>query len=264
MATGTGKNEGVVIISDLTDRRLAEYAIRTAEKLAATGKLANAIAHEINNPLEAMINVIFLARASNDMDFVQDMLGRANQELDRIARITKQTLAFHRDTEHPTQVDLGQLLANVVDLYQRPSSQRRVNLVFDARPAPPVLGFPGQLGQVFGNLLRNATEAAPADSIVTIRVRPIHRSGHAGARVTIHDHGCGIPRAVRQKIFDPFFTTKELKGSGLGLWVSKSLIAKHHGAIRFRTSEQTGRNGTTFVVFLPADGVSSNIPVPVA
>lgn len=262
IATGRGNHESIVILSDLTDRRLAEYAIRTAEKLAATGKLANAIAHEINNPLEAMINLIFLARASKEMEFVQEMLGRASQELDRIARITKQTLAFHRDTQHPVPVDLGQLMADVVALYERPSLQRRIRLVLDARPAPPVLGFAGQLGQVFANLLRNATEAAPADSMVTVRVRPTHRSGHAGARVTIHDRGCGIPPAVRQKIFDPFFTTKELKGSGLGLWVSKSLIARHHGAIRFRTSEQKGRSGTTFVVFLPADGVSSQTPSP--
>lgn len=255
IASGDDTKERIIIVSDMTDRRLAEYAVRTAEKLAATGKLANAIAHEINNPLEALTNLIFLAMSSNEMDFVQDMLGRANQELDRIARITKQTLAFHRDTQAPIPVDLAQLLTEVIALYERPSSAKRVHLVFDTRPMPPILGYAGQLSQVFGNLVRNATEAAPADSNVVIRVRPVHRDGCAEARVTIHDRGKGIPRAVQQKIFDPFFTTKELKGSGLGLWVSKSLIAKHRGAIRFRTSD---RNGTTFAVFLPlAEGPDS-------
>jgi two-component system, NtrC family, sensor kinase len=242
------KNERIIIVSDITDRRLAEYAVRTAEKLAATGKLANAIAHEINNPLEALTNLIFLARSSDEMNFVRDLLERANQELDRISRITKQTLAFHRDTQNPIPVDLAQLLSEMIALYEKPSSAKRVHLVVDTRPIPPILGYAGQLSQVFGNLVRNATEAAPADSNVVVRVRPVHRDGRAEARITIHDRGKGIPRAVRRKIFDPFFTTKELKGSGLGLWVSKNLIEKHKGTIRFRTSE---RNGTTFAVFLP-------------
>lgn len=254
--SGGGQLEWIVILSDMTDRRLAEYAVRTAEQLAATGKLANAIAHEINNPLEAITNLLFLARASTDIDFVQDMLSRANQELDRVARITKQTLAFHRDTQNPVEVDLGQLMSDVVAIYRRSSSTKRINLILDVRPTSPVLGFPGQLSQVFANLVRNATDAAPTESNVVIRVRPFCRSGCKGARVTVHDRGHGIPRAVQQKIFDPFFTTKELKGSGLGLWVSKSLIARHHGAIRFRTSERIGRTGTTFSVFLPIEGVS--------
>lgn len=242
------KNERIIVISDITDRRLAEYAVRTAEKLAATGKLANAIAHEINNPLEALTNLIFLARASSEMDYVQGLLGRAGVELDRVARITKQTLAFHRDTQSPAPVDLAQLLAEVISLYDRPSSAKRVRMVIDARPTPPILGYSGQLNQVFGNLVRNAMEAAPSESDVVVRIRPVHRGGHPEARVTIHDKGSGIPRAVQRKIFDPFFTTKELKGSGLGLWVSRSLIVNHKGAIRFRTSET---KGTTFAVFLP-------------
>jgi signal transduction histidine kinase len=124
----------------------------------------------------------------------------------------------------------------------------RVRLVIDPRPTPPILGFSGQLTQVFSNLVRNASEAAPSGSTVVIRIRSVDRKGRAEARVTIHDRGQGIPRAVQKKIFDPFFTTKELKGSGLGLWVSRSLIARHRGSIRFRTSE---RSGTTFAVFLP-------------
>lgn len=242
------KKERIVVASDITDRRLAEYAVRTAEKLAAAGKLANAIAHEINNPLEALTNLIFLARTSSEMSFVQDLLERANQELDRVARITRQTLAFGRDTQNPVPVDLAQLLAEVVALYERPSSAKRVHLVIDSQPMPPIFGYSGQLSQVFGNLVRNAMEASPSGSSVVVRVRQVQGSGSPWARVTIHDRGEGIPRSVQRKIFDPFFTTKELKGSGLGLWVSKSLIAKHKGTIRFRTSDQ---KGTTFAVFLP-------------
>ncbi len=257
IASDEDKDERIVILSDITDRRLAEYAVRTAEKLAATGKLANAIAHEINNPLEALTNLIFLARNSSDMSFVQDLLERANQELDRISRITKQTLSFHRDTQNPVPVDLAKLLAEVIALYERPSSAKHVRLVIDTRPLPPILGYAGQLSQVFANLVRNAMEAAPSDSDVVVRVRPVHRCGRAEARITVHNWGKGIPRAVQQKMFDPFFTTKELKGSGLGLWVSKSLVAKHRGTIRFRTSE---RSGTTFAVFLPlSDGTPPSV-----
>ncbi|HEY3704347.1 MAG TPA: ATP-binding protein [Terracidiphilus sp.] len=244
--------EKILIVSDITDRKLADYAMRTAEKLAATGKLANAIAHEINNPLEAVTNLIFLAQASNSVNAIHDHLATAATELDRIARITRQTLAFHRDTQSPVAVDVCKLLRDVVALYESSAAGKRVKLMIDARPSPPVHGFPGQLAQVFGNLVRNATEAAPAGSEVVVRVRAIHRNGGVGTRVMIHDRGPGIPEVVKERIFDPFFTTKELKGSGLGLWVSRRLIARHHGNIRFRSSEQAGRSGATFEVYLPS------------
>ena len=127
----------------------------------------------------------------------------------------------------------------------------------DLQPTPALCGFPGQLSQVFGNLIRNAAEAAPRASEVAIRVRTIRRTGREGARVTIHDRGSGISESIRAKIFDPFFTTKDLKGSGLGLWVSRTLIMKHGGTIRFRSSEQAAVRGTTFEVFLPVDGIAS-------
>jgi two-component system NtrC family sensor kinase len=249
----------IFILSDITDRKLAEYAVRTAEKLAATGKLAHAIAHEINNPLEALTNLIYLARTSTNMDFVQKLLKDAGAELDRVGRITKQTLAFHRDTQFPTQVDIAKLLSDVIAIYSRPSSAKQVHLVLDAMPAPPVRGYPGQLTQVFSNLVRNALEASPPNSSVVVRVRAAERRGSRGLRVAIHDRGAGIPHDVRTRMFDPFFTTKELKGSGLGLWVSKGLVAGHHGEIRFRSSERVGSSGTTFEVFLPGELISAAV-----
>lgn len=247
----SGKSEKVLVLSDFTDRKLAEDAMRTAEKLAATGKLANAIAHEINNPLEAITNLLYLARHSAEIPVIQDLLERATTELERIARITRQTLAFHRDTERPVAIDIRELLADVVSLYEASCTSRHVGLILDARPVPRIHGYPGQLNQVFGNLIRNASDAAPANSTVVVRVRPA--ASGSGARVSIHDRGPGIPLHVREKMFDPFFTTKELKGSGLGLWVSRRIIAKHKGIIRFRSSDCAGRSGTTFGVFLPSN-----------
>lgn len=245
----------VIVLSDITDRALAEYALRTAEKLAATGKLAHTIAHEINNPLEALINLIYLAQTVSDVKDIKLYLGRANTELSRIARITKQSLSFHRDTQHAVPVDVGNLVGDVVALYEKWAADRGVRMNYCRKPTLTINGFPGQLTQVFGNLIRNAAEAAPANSEVTVRVRTTSRVGREGARVTIHDRGSGIPKIVRDRMFDPFFTTKELKGSGLGLWVARVLISKHRGTIRFRSSTRSGTSGTTFEVFLPVSGL---------
>jgi len=251
-AGGPGaEEEKTLILTDVTDRILAEYAVRTAEKLAVTGRLASTIAHEINNPLEALVNLIYLAKRVPSMDEALRLLSSADRELERIARITKQSLAFHRDSEKPIDVDLSQLVTEVVTLYEGSAAAHHVRLICDCRPAPVIAGFPGQLTQVFGNLIRNAAEAAPPATEVVVRVRSICRKGHMGTRVTIHDHGCGIPPDLQTRMFDPFFTTKALKGSGLGLWVSKSLVSRHSGTIRFRSSQRVGASGTTFEVFFP-------------
>jgi two-component system, NtrC family, sensor kinase len=253
---GSGATEKIIAVADITDRKLAEYALLTAEKLAATGKLANAIAHEINNPLEAITNLLFLARSSDSLGFVQEMLKLATVQMDRVSRITKQALAFHRETEYPIAVDVGAIVEEVAALYERIAGSRQVRIQCARQPTLTIYGFPGQLTQVFGNLIRNAAEAALPGSTVTIRIREISRAGQTGTRVTIHDRGYGIPPEVQEKIFDPFFTTKDLKGSGLGLWVSKQLIEKHGGTIRFRSSEGLSFGGTLFEVFLPVGGIS--------
>jgi two-component system, NtrC family, sensor kinase len=247
--------EKILILTDVTDSKLAEYALRTAEKLAATGKLANAIAHEINNPLEALTNLIYLARRTENVEAARELLTRADSELARIARITRQSLSFHRDTQIPVSVDVGELVDDVVDLFERTAGMHGVRLLSDRRPVPTLQAFPGQLGQVFGNLVRNASEAAASGTSVVVRVRAIPRGGVEGVRVCIHDCGRGIPLDVQAKMFDPFFTTKALKGSGLGLWVSRTLVARHGGTIRFRSSERPGHSGTTFEVFLPVGGL---------
>ncbi|HEY6491398.1 MAG: ATP-binding protein [Terracidiphilus sp.] len=243
--------EKILILTDITDQKLAEYAVRTAEKLAATGKLANAIAHEINNPLEALTNLIYLASRAPGIEDVRTLLSRADTELARIARITKQSLAFHRDTQLPVAVDVGDLLADLIGLFENVAAAHKIRLVYDRHPAPAVHAYPGQLSQVFGNLIRNAVEAAAPQSSVVVRIRAVHRGQGEGLRITIHDRGRGIPQDVQRSIFDPFFTTKDLKGSGLGLWVSRSLILRHQGTIRFRSSERAGKSGTVFEVFLP-------------
>lgn len=242
----------ILVLTDITDRKLADYALRTAEKLAATGNLAQALAHEINNPLEAVTNLIYLAQAHTAQGDVKDFLNAASDELARIGRITKQSLSFHRDTLQPMSVDISDIVTEAVELYSKQAAARQVRIVFDHRRQNlSIHGFPGQLRQVFGNLIRNAVEASPLRGDVTVRMRVAQRSAGVGARVTIHDRGSGIPTKVQHKLFDPFFTTKELKGSGLGLWVSKTIISNHGGTLRFHSRTQNGSSGTTFEVFLP-------------
>lgn len=157
--------ERLLILNDVTDSRLAEYALRTAERLAATGKLANAIAHEINNPLEILTNLIYLAQRSSIEDEVtHELLSQASGELERIARITKQSLAFHRDSQVPVPIDIGKLVSEVAALSERSAAQRRVRICCAANPTVTISGFPGQLSQVFSNLIRNAAEAAPREA----------------------------------------------------------------------------------------------------
>lgn len=253
----------VIVLRDVTDRNLAEYAMRTAERLAATGKLAHSIAHEINNPLEALTNLIYLAQsgAASSAE-VQTYLASASQELDRIGRITKQSLSFHRDTVHAIPVDVGGLVDDVVSLYQKSAAARNVQIVVEQQPTLAIDAFPGQLMQVFGNLVRNALEAALPNTQVKIRVRSVSWAGRSGTKVTIHDRGPGIPNNVQERMFDPFFTTKELKGSGLGLWVSQALISKHRGKLRFRSRTKNGPTGTTFQVFLPVGGLEPGASEP--
>jgi two-component system, NtrC family, sensor kinase len=246
----------ILVFSDVTDRQLAEYALRTAEKIAATSKLANAIAHEINNPLESLTNLLYLSRGTESLETIHKYLDSAAEELARISRITRQTLSFHRDTGTPVAIDIGGLMGNVIDLFEKSAATRRIRVVFERHPTLSIYGYPGQLGQVFANLVRNAAEAARPDTEVCIRVRSTRRAGREGALVTIHDRGAGIPKSVQKMMFDPFFTTKELRGSGLGLWVSRSLVMNHQGTIRFRSSIHPERSGTTFEVFLPVGGLT--------
>ena len=249
---GKGRAGRVLVLADVTDRKLADYAIRTAERLAEGGKLAQALAHEINNPLEAAVNLVYLAQIATVRDDVQSYLQSAGDELARVGRITKQSLSFHRDTSQPTTVKLAEVLTDVVDLYAKLASARKVTIAFDGNVADySELGFPGQLRQVFSNLIRNAVEASQPDSEVIVRMRLAQRAIGRGARITIHDRGKGIPSNIQHKLFDPFFTTKELKGSGLGLWVSKTIVANHHGTLRFHSRTLRGFSGTSFEVFLP-------------
>jgi PAS domain S-box-containing protein len=238
-------------VQDITSRKTQEAALRQSEKLAATGRLAATIAHEINNPLEAVTNLIYLSKTDPTVPTaVQHLLETADSELARVARIAQQTLGFYRDTTRPLRINLTELLEGVVHLFGRKMEQKKIECTLDLEPDLLIFGLQGEVRQIFSNLLVNAIDASPRSSI-TLRARPAVRNGRPGVAVLIADRGTGIPVSARQHMFTPFFT-KHLVGTGLGLWVTRGIIEKQGGSIRFRTST-AGVTGTVFRVFLPAE-----------
>lgn len=244
-----------IIARDITDAKRAEAALRITEKLATVGRLAATIAHEINNPLEAVSNVLYLLESHPEIGpegrkYVQ----LAQQEISRIAHIVKQTLGFHRESPHPVPINMAALLESVLDLYRRRIDEAgvAVRTRFDTPDA--VLGFPGEMRQVFSNLIGNAVEAMPSGGKLAIhvrRARDFRDRRRKGVRITIADSGTGISRESLPHIFEPFFTTKGEKGTGLGLWVSQGIVVKHGGSMRVRSFTGPENHGTAFCVFVP-------------
>jgi two-component system, NtrC family, sensor kinase len=244
----------ILILTEITDRKLAEEALRFTERLAAMGRLANSIAHEINNPLEAITNLLYLLKIGQHDAETTEYIEMASAELERVSRITKQTLAFNRESNQPVEVSIAEILDGVVTLYTPQFNQKGIRVVLRYEPSAPVAGFPGELRQVFSNLLRNAMEATPVDGQLTVHVYPSvdwKDLARTGVRISILDSGMGIPEDVRPHIFEPFFTTKQLKGSGLGLWLSLGIVTRHQGRMKVRSNTAADRHGTCFSVFLP-------------
>ncbi len=244
-----------VRLRDVTERIRTENVLRLNEKLAATGRLAATIAHEINNPLESVTNLLFLLQYHQALDdTARQYVATASSELARVVHITRQTLGFYRDTSSPVAVKLSSLLQDVLDLYSRKAENRNILITRQFEFDAVVHGFPGELRQIFSNLVANALEAVGRDGGVRVHLYRSHawrRGEPEGVRVVIADSGPGIPAEHRTKLFEPFFTTKSEKGTGLGLWVARGIVQKHGGAIMVRSSTRPGRSGTVFSVFLP-------------
>jgi PAS domain S-box-containing protein len=252
-------------VQDITARKTQETALRQSEKLAATGRLAATIAHEINNPLEAVTNLIYLSRTDPDVPPpVQLLLETADTELARVAQIAQQTLGFYRDTTRPIEIHLNDLLHSVVDLFARKMTSRKITCTLDLDRDLCIHGLQGEIRQVFSNLVVNAIDSftfGPTLKPGSIHIRGRHlrrhsphgRSPHGrpdAVSILVCDEGSGISASARQRIFSPFFTTKLSVGTGLGLWVTRGFVEKQGGRINFRT--RTGDpSGTIFRVVLP-------------
>ena len=249
---------------DIEVRKQTEVALRTSEKLAVVGRLASSIAHEINNPLEAVTNLLFLARTSENVtEEVQEYLQTAERELKRASTITSQTLRFHRQSTKQMEVEFGALMDEVLSLLHGRLVNSQVTPELRLRTRQAIRCFEGEIRQVFLNLVVNAADAMHGCGggrlLVRTREATNWRTERRGVTVTIADTGPGMLKEVREQVFDPFFTTKGAAGTGLGLWVSQEIMARHSGALRLRTrpaaEDREGGCGCVFTLFLPEDAV---------
>jgi PAS domain S-box-containing protein len=234
---------------DITERKIAEEALRNSEKLAATGRLAATIAHEINNPLEAVTNFIFLAQRTKDLpETAEKYLDLADRELERVSHIAQQTLGFYRDTSAPVSVSIRDSLQDVLRLFESKLKYKSLSADLDIADDLEIEALRGEVRQVFSNLIANAIDASRKGGTIRVRARTIAKRGSCFVRVSIADQGAGIPEGFRNNIFTPFFTTKKDVGTGLGLWVTRSMVEKHGGRISFRSKDG---HGTVFTVDFP-------------
>lgn len=243
---------------EITQQKKAEEALIQSEKLAAVGRLASSIAHEINNPLEAVTNLLYLSRNSGDLGDIQEYLQTAEIELRRVSVIANQTLRFHKQSSSPQAIKPGQLLESVISVYQGRIANSAVRISERDRANIAVRCFEGEIRQVLSNLVGNALDAMNSGGghLYLRTRRGTHwKSGEAGVFITVADTGTGMSAATREKLFNPFFTTKGVTGTGLGLWLSKEMIDRHRGALRMRSSQSPKHRGTVFSIFLPFDAV---------
>jgi len=244
--------EGVIIgaskiARDVTERRRAEEVLRRTEKLAATGRMAATVAHELNNPLEAVTNLLYLAKI--DKASAQQYVEMAGEELRRVSHLARQTLSFYKETATPAALSLSTILDDLLSLYRSKIDAKRITIIRRYGFAAPIIAAEGEMRQLFSNLLLNSLDAMHVDGRLQLRVLSA-RDGSA-VRVTVADNGSGIADHLKMKIWEPFFTTKEDVGTGLGLWVTQTIVERYGGSIRFRSSARQGQSGTVFSVVLP-------------
>ena len=241
------------IARDITQHKKVEQALRTTERLASVGRLAATVAHEINNPLEAVTNLIYLARHTECRDQVCTYLGMVEEELERISHLTKQTLGFYRETKGATMVRIGELVNSLLVIFAPRMRNRDIRLSTEIEDLE-IRAIPGEIRQVVANLISNSIDALDAGGSIQVRVSSATQwrgATRPGVRLTVADTGSGIPSSIRNQLFEPFFTTKKDVGTGLGLWICKSIVENHRGAIHVHSSSTPGRSGTVFSVFLP-------------
>jgi PAS domain S-box-containing protein len=243
--------------TDIHDQKLAEEVVRRTEKLAATGRLAASMAHEINNPLESVMNSLYLALLDDGLGAeTRAFLETADRELQRVSQVTTQTLRFHRQSRGPAEECLDRVMDSAVSLFESRMATREISLKREYETATALLCCGDEIRQVFANLLSNAIDATNPGGRLRVRIRSAHgwdEGRQPGIRVSLGDTGQGIPEALVSKIFEPFMTTKDATGTGLGLWVSSGIVHKHKGRMSLRS--KVGK-GTVFSLFFPLDGLS--------
>jgi PAS domain S-box-containing protein len=241
---------------DISDLKRAESALIQSEKLAAAGRLAASIAHEINNPLEAVTNLLYLAKHSDSAENVQSFVEAAEHELRRVAIITNQTLRFHKQSTNPERIHPSELIETVLSVHERRLKSGNITAELRHDPSEPIVCLAGDVRQVLNNLVSNSIEAMDGVGgrlLVRTHASRNWQTGQSGFVFTVADTGSGIPLEKIRHIFEPFFTTKGSSGNGLGLWISKEIASRQHGSLRARSCARKEASWTVFRFFLPAE-----------
>ena len=246
-----GKLIGVVLVfRDITNNRKTERVLRNAEKLGAAARLSATVAHEINNPLEAAVNLVYIARLDPHAPAaVIQQLTQAEQELERVAHITRQTLGFFRDDHEPEPIELESLVGSVFRLYANKFISKRIRIERHFGKCPPIRGVQNEVKQVLSNLISNAADAVPMGGTIIVTLRCIEEAGRTTVHMLVEDDGPGVAEEHKERIFEPFFTTKQDVGTGLGLWVSREIIERHGGSIALAERENGSRGAAFDVIF---------------
>jgi two-component system, sporulation sensor kinase E len=239
-------------------RKVTEFAIRQSEKLAALARLASSIAHEVNNPLEAVTNLLFLSQMTDDLSAVKKYLKDADRELRRVAMTASRTLSFHRQSSSPSPVTCEELIAGTLSLFEGQLSVTALEVVKRVRTNRAVRCLEGDIRQALSNFIGNAIDAlSPEGGRLLLRGREGREwaSGKKGLVITIADTGPGIAPGVMSNLFKPFVTTKGENRNGLGLWISRDIIARQHGRITIKSSRKPNHHGTVVTLFLPLEPI---------
>ncbi len=251
-----------IFFVDLREQKQSEEVLRRTEKLAAAGRLAASIAHEINNPLEAITNCLYLLEQGTLDEESRSYLLMAQRELDRVTHITTQTLRFYRQSTGPTRTDVADLIESVLVLYEARIRDHGIEVVREYADAPAIIALEGEIRQVLANLIGNAVDAmmgGPEPRMLVLRARAccLAATGEPSLAIVVADRGSGMTPATLRRIFEPFFSTKGITGTGLGLWVSREIITKHGASVQVRSREGVG---TVFRLVFPL--VSAPDPRP--
>lgn len=243
----------VLTFRDVRTERKARELLRKTDKLSAAARLSATVAHEINNPLAAVANLVYLVKTMPDLPTeASEYLGVAENELERVAHITRQTLGFYRESKGPELLEVMPIVVSVLEIYWNKLKSKEIEIHRQFEDCPPVMGVSGEIRQAISNLLTNAMDAAGRKGAIWLTLRSAQLDDQKIVEFVVADSGTGIPNANRAHIFEPFFTTKENVGTGLGLWATREIIERHGGSITLLEPEASPGSGACFVLRLPA------------
>jgi PAS domain S-box-containing protein len=241
------------IFRNVTDRKIAEKALLQAEKLASVGRLASSISHEINNPLAAVTNLLYILGTKDLGAEAKSLVRTAQDELARVSQITAHTLRFHKQSSDRTEVNLHALFDSILGLYRTRFQNTGIVAINDAPDTASLTCFEGELRQILFNLVANSFDALRGGGTLRLRARYISLQHGAvrGVKITVADNGGGMNGAVMERLFEPFFSTKGIGGTGLGLWIARDLVRKNHGSIKIRSKADGEQTGTVASLQFP-------------